>query len=117
MADEPIDGTLGEGLLSNNANVLYTVPDGMRARITWLSLYNNTGGALLCVIFVRRNGSSRRFHSVNLAAATEELVLHGESGLRLSEGDALQGSAATAGQIEYVVCGVEELVSPGEPDR
>lgn len=110
----PRDQSLASGLLGNQRLVLYTVPDGMRAKIHWVSLFNDSGGNVVATISTRKQGEYTRIGRVTLAAGGGSArVVDRDENLVLSEGDALLGGAGTADVIEYFVTGSEE---PDEED-
>lgn len=106
--------TLADGMLVQNnvRQVVYTVPDGMSTRISWMSVFNIDGAVSVQVtVFVRRFGEVRRISRVVLdAGGGHARVIDSSENLVLAEGDAIEAVAVTADDVEFTVSGIEEPV-------
>lgn len=101
--------SLADGKLPSARNVLYTVPDGMVATISWISVYNTDGSAATATFFVRRQGEVRRFARQSLdSGGGHGRIIDRDESLVLAEGDAIEGSSGTDDVVEYTISGTEE---------
>lgn len=101
-----IPASLADGQLPNTKGTLYTVPAGKAAIINFIHFYNTTGGNLAVNVYLKRSGStSRQIDSVSVAANSPDVTLLGGENLELSAGDVIEGDAASAASVDYIISG------------
>lgn len=113
MAGKPIRGVLAQGQLTGSRLVLYTVPDGMRAEVNWITGSNQAVGSVDALFFLRRQGDTREIGRATLAATGAAVrILDDAEVLFMEEGDAIEGRANAANAIDYTIAGAEALLGP-----
>lgn len=107
-------GSLADGQLPSTKAALYTVATGKVAHV-WVSLVNAGASTRTVNLYVKRSGgTSRRVAAKDksLAAGSDPVIfpVSGQAlvGLKLSAGDALEGDASAAAEVDYVVFGATE---------
>jgi len=99
-------GTLADGTVAAAKGAIYTVPLSSSAKVSWLSLHNATGGNEVVILYIRRRGTSRRFHQVTVDSSGGSARIVDElEQLPLSGGDSIEAQSSNAGAVEYVVGG------------
>lgn len=100
--------SLATGILTLDPLELYTVPDGRRAIIRWVSFYNADAGSVSASLYVRRKAEAVHVWRETITTLDAQRAVSGADELALSEGDALLGDASVTDVIEYFVSGLEE---------
>lgn len=99
---------LADGQLAATKGTLYTCPTGFRAKVSLIRLYNTTAGALLCNIYVKPGSTSRTIYRQSIPATEYIVVSDGSTVILLDAGDLIEGDAASATSVDYLICGEEE---------
>ena len=98
---------LGDGQLANSKGTLYTTPASTQTIVRSIILVNTGAGANTCNLYVKRDGSnSRRIMEQDLSIASKGKQAVTEI-VTLEAGDLLEGDAASASEVDYVLSGVE----------
>lgn len=98
---------LASGQLANAKGTLYTVPTGFRARVTCITYYNTTGGALTVSTYID-DGTSRQIDSRSVPAASRYIALDSTAELLLDAADKVEGNTSSNTSVNYHVFGWEE---------
>jgi len=97
--------TIADNQLPNTKGTLYTVPTSTSAAVD-ISCVNTHSSSLSINLYICRSGSSSRkiINSLSLQASGGKVII---SGIKLSASDKIEGDAAIASKVDYVICGVE----------
>lgn len=97
---------IADGQLANTKTTMFTCPAGSRALIKSIVLVNtHSTDAKVVNLYVNRTGTSRRLIDVDKSIAGKASYVFSEP-VTLEEADLLEGDAASATTVDYVVSGV-----------
>lgn len=104
-------GTLADGQLPNTKTTLYTVPPDKSAHVFIILANSESGTAYTVNLYLKRSGgTSRRIigSTTDLAAKGSMEMPSNLTGIKLSEGDIIEGDASVAAKVDYTIYGGEE---------
>jgi hypothetical protein len=104
MANTP--KSLADGQLPSSKGTLYTVPASTKTLIKSIIIVNIGAVSRTVNIYAKPNSTSRRIFPKDYALASSAQV-ELETSLILEAGDLIEGDAAAANEIDFVISGVE----------
>lgn len=99
---------LGNGQLPNTKTTLYTVPGGANAILRSVSLVNTSASEVTVNIYANFGAGSRRIIPKDLSMGAGEAVGL-DMNVTLDAATVIEGDAATASVIDYVLSGAESV--------
>jgi hypothetical protein len=97
---------LADGQLADAKGTLYTTPGSTQTIIKSITLVNTDGSAQTVNLYAKPGATSRRIipKDMSLAAGAQFTL---DCVLTLEAGDLIEGDAATANVVDFVISGVE----------
>lgn len=95
---------LTSGQLANSKGAIYTVPTAMRAELRHVRLFNTTGGALTCNVYVN-DGTSRKIYGRSLPSGEFHIVVDENAPIGLSAGHILEADTSSATSVNFHIWG------------
>ena len=98
---------LADGQLASSKGTLYTVPTSTSAIVRSIILVNTDTVSRAVNLYAKPGSTSRRLISKDLVlGAGENLVF--DTPITLEEGDLIEGDAAAATVVDFIISGAEE---------
>ena len=104
----------GDGQLPSSKGTLYTVPTATQAIIRTITLVNTSSAEVKVNLYLRLDGTnSRRIlpKDMKLRATQNGGMAVDDNVHTLEAGDLLEGDAATASAVDFVIEGTEETAA------
>jgi len=99
---------LADGQLAGAKAAIYTVPAATRVIVSTITLVNeNAANRTVNLYILPSGGASRRILPVDMPLEAESMWIHSDE-FTLGPGDAIEGDASVAADVDYTISGVEE---------